>query len=489
MLLRGFGLPVVALGSVLYVACSGSTDAPIAAMSADAGVNDAAVPHTPDTPDAAKPVDECANGGATCSANASCTDLPEGYACQCNAGYEGDGKTCTDVDECATKTGTCDPVATCANTEGSFTCTCPAGTEDVKGDGTACAALGQTCAKAITIDPAALPTTLSGDTSFGQNHYSFAANQCPGVSGSAGAGSNDVAYSFTPTVTGAYKFTLTPSNFDGALYVTSNCDDVGTTCLGAVDETCTDCAESVTLNLTAGTTYYAIVDGSSDATNAAGAYTFSVKSSTSFEYPLSIDVSALLIHDTVVNRSGTGLDATQDSMDGSNYKFITRSAIQTLAPNEVTHALPDDAVFAADANHPALKLGWNDANDGPNSLIVKANESFTMTVPADNYSQLQIYATSTEGNSSVFCLLTYDDGTNETRVLTFLDWYSDPPGAGTFYVTDGLDRYGTASLDVARDPAIFGASLNPDPLKKLSSVKVTHDISSRSFVFYGATAW
>jgi hypothetical protein len=40
-------------------------------------------------------VDECADPGLNdCDENATCTDLPEGYACECNDGFAGDGFTC-----------------------------------------------------------------------------------------------------------------------------------------------------------------------------------------------------------------------------------------------------------------------------------------------------------------------------------------------------------------------------------------------------------
>ena len=42
-------------------------------------------------------IDECANGTATCDANATCTNTPGSYTCSCNTGFTGNGKTCTQV--------------------------------------------------------------------------------------------------------------------------------------------------------------------------------------------------------------------------------------------------------------------------------------------------------------------------------------------------------------------------------------------------------
>ena len=72
-------------------------------------------------------VDECTAGTAICDANASCTNTPGGYNCTCNAGYAGDGKTCSDVDECAAGTAICDANASCTDSPGGYNCTCNAG--------------------------------------------------------------------------------------------------------------------------------------------------------------------------------------------------------------------------------------------------------------------------------------------------------------------------------------------------------------------------
>ncbi|MEM6532941.1 MAG: EGF domain-containing protein, partial [Myxococcota bacterium] len=61
-----------------------------------------------------------------------------GFMCACNAGYAGDGTTCTDIDECTAMTDTCDANAACENTAGGFTCTCNSG---FSGDGVTCAAI------------------------------------------------------------------------------------------------------------------------------------------------------------------------------------------------------------------------------------------------------------------------------------------------------------------------------------------------------------
>jgi hypothetical protein len=62
-----------------------------------------------------------------CDENATCTDESGDAVCTCNAGYEGDGASCSDIDECAAAQFPCHQYASCDNTDGSFTCTCDEG--------------------------------------------------------------------------------------------------------------------------------------------------------------------------------------------------------------------------------------------------------------------------------------------------------------------------------------------------------------------------
>ncbi|QSQ17940.1 FG-GAP-like repeat-containing protein [Myxococcus landrumensis] len=67
-------------------------------------------------------IDECAAGTDNCNENATCTNIGGSFTCACNAGYEGDGVTCTNIDECATSP--CLNGGTCIDGVGSYTCKC-----------------------------------------------------------------------------------------------------------------------------------------------------------------------------------------------------------------------------------------------------------------------------------------------------------------------------------------------------------------------------
>ncbi|XP_023727733.1 protein kinase C-binding protein NELL1 isoform X2 [Cryptotermes secundus] len=74
-----------------------------------------------------KGVDYCILGHM-CHMNATCLNLQTTYACQCNAGFFGDGHFCHDVDECQQEGGLeghhCHSNTRCVNTNGSYICEC-----------------------------------------------------------------------------------------------------------------------------------------------------------------------------------------------------------------------------------------------------------------------------------------------------------------------------------------------------------------------------
>ena len=77
--------------------------------------------------DAVGAIDECSLGLDDCAFEAFCTDLEQGWSCECPAGYLGDGQTCEDIDECQTISEPCDANEVCINYVGIYTCACAPG--------------------------------------------------------------------------------------------------------------------------------------------------------------------------------------------------------------------------------------------------------------------------------------------------------------------------------------------------------------------------
>nr|XP_056707120.1 nidogen-2 [Euleptes europaea] len=73
-------------------------------------------------------VNPCYDGTHSCDTTARCqAGSGLDYACECTAGYWGDGKECTDINECAEGISRCSRESVCVNTVGSYRCECPSG--------------------------------------------------------------------------------------------------------------------------------------------------------------------------------------------------------------------------------------------------------------------------------------------------------------------------------------------------------------------------
>ena len=133
---------------------------------------------------------------------------------------------------------------------------------------------GGSCATAIAIDATALPVTLEGSTEESGNYHAVADDACPGWVGK-GWMSNDIVYSFVPPSAGEYVFSVSPEEFDAALYLLSDCSVAVTpeTCLAAWDGRAPD---TLSVVLQAGEPVHLVIDGASNEENEAGAFTLTV---------------------------------------------------------------------------------------------------------------------------------------------------------------------------------------------------------------------
>jgi|GEM_PF-315975 len=132
------------------------------------------------------------------------------------------------------------------------------GLGDQKVTGGSSLAAGESCADAGVIDPSVLPVEVIGDTTLAADDYS--SSGCGG--NDQGAGRRDQAWSFTATEDGNYRFRVTyepdindktPRPKPNRVYLTSDCADIGSSCLASGTDN--------TLSLTTGETVFIIVDG------------------------------------------------------------------------------------------------------------------------------------------------------------------------------------------------------------------------------------
>jgi hypothetical protein len=136
---------------------------------------------------------------------------------------------------------------------------------------------GDDCANAGVIPPTGLPVSLAGDTTGQTDDYNAAGGDCPGMNNTEGDNHPDVVYEFTPATGGVYTFALAATGFDGALYIVTDCADIGNTCVeGSESDNDPNDRELLDASLVAGTAYYIIVDGGANWGTSEGTYTLAV---------------------------------------------------------------------------------------------------------------------------------------------------------------------------------------------------------------------
>ena len=143
----------------------------------------------------------------------------------------------------------------------------------------ACLGQGDTCADPFALEVGVPATYNTVDFS---PVYGVKSGDCPGdtfgaLGGGYGTGSKDVVFSFTPTTTGKFHFSLTEDqpnegsstgSFDNGLYITTDCEAIAGHCLAAWETEFPPTPEEFTIRLEAGVTYFIIVDGWSSTTGA-----------------------------------------------------------------------------------------------------------------------------------------------------------------------------------------------------------------------------
>ncbi|XZO03379.1 MAG: Ig-like domain-containing protein [Microcoleus sp.] len=193
--------------------------------------------------------------------------------------------------------------------------------------------------------------------------------------------------------------------------------------------------------------------------------------------PVQFDLTSVFDRDVIINYTGGVTDTTQDGLSTWNETVLTQS-FATFKAGANGNGLPDNGFFATNAYHPDVQLGYNNTNNGNNAKVLTTNgTSFTFAVTPNQYSEIHLFATSTNGNAGMQVTFNYSDGTTGTATATVPDWFSEiTETSSSYYLIDGMDQStdttGTAYTDV-NDPALFGFKFNPNPAKTLQSITVS----------------
>lgn len=195
------------------------------------------------------------------------------------------------------------------------------------------------CSSPVVIEPNRLPFQTSA-TTFGATNDSNPGTPCL-RSAQSGSGP-DVVYQFTPASGQNYDFTVIPvANYDVSLYVVTNCVNA-TGCRG-IDLVGGGGSETLRRNLSAGTTYFIVVDGFQ---GDFGDFTLTVVPTIPLAPPAPTNLTATAISSTRIDldwqdNSGDELGfRINRSLDGSNFTEVATvgANVTTFSDNNLSPA-------------------------------------------------------------------------------------------------------------------------------------------------------
>ncbi|MEC8022476.1 MAG: calcium-binding EGF-like domain-containing protein, partial [Myxococcota bacterium] len=462
-------------------------------------------------------IDECESGTAECQENSTCKNLFGSYTCNCDDGYYNAGiGVCADFDECELD-GSCPKAATCTNTDGGFECACPNGTV-LSDDASTCddlnecadfpCAQGEQCINTEagyicvpegtcipqcsgaqcgadgcggscgncsgntscedglcipnspvsgTCDGApilSIPGSLSGTTTGQSNSFSFAtkSESCTGYTTKG----SDVAYTLSGAPGETFDVVLTP-DFEGALYVVTDCDDISASCLAGSDgSSSSGGSESVTVTMPSTGVAYAFVDSFWDtgldwdgSSKGFGSFTLTAGPAGS---PCTPDCAGKVCGaDGCGGTCGScseggecnnGQCSTEPSEFGGTCDTATLSFVPFTLQGTTEGASSDfELDFGECAGYTTL------GPDVVHSMFASSSTTYKITLDSDFYSTVYVLSDCETPNAS--CLVGTESFTATSKEVLFT-----PPATGTYYLI--VDSYtplstGDFTLTVTED--------------------------------------
>lgn len=205
---------------------------------------------------------------------------------------------------------------------------------------------------------------------------------------------------------------------------------------------------------------------------------------------IQIDISGLLNARPVTTLTGNKLISWTKGIDGGGDGdgYLTQSAAEFNGDKDA-HALPDNPVFAANAQHPEIVLHYNNADSIHNQArFVSGEGEFTIRVPKGHYSAIYLGLTSSEGPSALEFELTYTDKT-ATKNYELPDYYnnaSEKYPSLSFVATD-LAKWGKKNMMAEKNHHnIHLLKLDIDPSQTLRSITLKKS-KGGYLIFWSAT--
>ncbi|MFI5162321.1 MAG: hypothetical protein ACHQHN_13665 [Sphingobacteriales bacterium] len=191
---------------------------------------------------------------------------------------------------------------------------------------------------------------------------------------------------------------------------------------------------------------------------------------------IQIDISSLLNARPITTLTSNKLISWTKGIDGGGDGdgYLTQSAAEFNGDKDA-HALPDNPVFAANAQHPEIVLHYDNADSIHNQArFVSGEGEFTIRVPKGHYSAIYLGLTSSEGPSALEFDLVYTNKT-ATQNYELPDYYNNASEKYTnlSFIAADLAKWGKKNVMTEKDHhSIHLLKLDVDPGQTLTSIKV-----------------
>ena len=202
--------------------------------------------------------------------------------------------------------------------------------------------------------------------------------------------------------------------------------------------------------------------------------------------PAQVELSGIFDVDIVANGPDGGPYDTGEQMDQQSNLYVTQRVALSLGSEPQRKGLPDDARFAADANHAAVQLGWRNDNNGTNGRrFDKDVKDLVVDLPPGPFRRLVVYGASVQGNGDIDFNVRYTDGTESPgQKVIFNDWDNPNPGNGSFSLVSRMDRAKVnGTLDKNPIYSVWGGAVAVDLVKQTRNVLI-HSNNTGATKFY-----
>jgi hypothetical protein len=177
--------------------------------------------------------------------------------------------------------------------------------------------------------------------------------------------------------------------------------------------------------------------------------------------------------------------------DGTGDGFLTHSAAEFNGDINA-HALPDNPVYPANAQHPEIVLHYNNADSVHSQTANLAGEGeFLIKVPKDHYSAIYLGLTSAQGATALQFELKYANGI-ETKDYLLPDWYDSVSDKtpNLSYVVSDLAKWAKKNKMPGNEKShhnIHLLKLDIDPARKLTAIKLVKKTKESYLLLWSAT--